>query len=67
MSLFLQQAEAPPLSQVVKIKPETKRPITSKGLAQSRYCCNSMIIAFNSGEIPIKLRDSWFLAKYVYA
>ena len=52
---------------VRKKKPETKRPNVSKGLAQSRCCCISLVIAYVSGEIPIKLRDSWFPAKYVYA
>ncbi len=56
-----------PQALVVKIKPETVRPSINKGLAQSRYCCNSMAVVYISGEIPIKLRDSWFLTKYVYA
>jgi len=52
---------------VYEKKPETKRPNVSKGSAQSRCCCISLVIAYVSGEIPIKLRDSWFPAKYVYA
>lgn len=68
MILFSRQAGGqPPQALVVKIKPETVRPNISKGLAQSRYCCNSMVVVYISGEIPIKLRDSWFLTKYVYA